>query len=327
MRRERILGAFVLGATLVGLAEVGCSKGEEEVEGSRNQVNAGGDTSKVLKSVLLLEGGCVATKVGDKHLLVSARCVSTEGTTYEAGKVLSFEAASGTTSDTANDEEGLETEQTKTDAGDAGKDAAGPSDAGADAATPKAGARTLTIDSIKIPMSFVSRCENDACAIGKIGASDAPDVAVIVLKDALETVPTLPVDLDAVGTGDPILAVGSGCAKITDLREDSNLRTTKTKAAPPKAVNHPGSAYKTEPNIVGQLGQGYIVAPGIGWRDKETKVCKEDFGTPLFRSSAADRPRSSASSRTRRCTRTSRPPSRSITRASTARRASASARG
>ena len=71
----------------------------------------------------------------------------------------------------------------------------------------------MTIAEVKIHPSYAAKCKDDACAFGKIEASDAPDVAVLLLADDLATVPTIPVDLDAVGQADPLLAVTSGCSK------------------------------------------------------------------------------------------------------------------
>ena len=56
---------------------------------SPDKVVSAGDTSALLKSTLVLEGGCTAAKVGPKHLLVSAGCV-TGNAAFAAGKVLKF---------------------------------------------------------------------------------------------------------------------------------------------------------------------------------------------------------------------------------------------
>lgn len=285
----------MFGATLVAFGGAGCFLSKDEsTSSSPDEINGGGDTSMVLKSVLFLQGGCLATKVGPKHLLVSARCVSGNAA-YAAGKVVAFDVASSGTNDVATEEELRPQQTTATDAGkkdaapvaDAGapRTDAGSKDASAEAPRP-AGARTVTIEQVKIPPSYAAQCATD-CVIGNTQASDAPDVALLIIEDEIATVPTLPIDLDAVGQGDPLLALASGCEKITELREYSNLSTLRTRAAPARVVNHDGSPYKTAPQLVGQLGAGYIVSPGIGWREREPKACKDDFGAPVFRGGQA----------------------------------------
>ena len=113
---------------LAGIGAVGCSIAqEEETSSSPDQVIAAGDTSALLKSTLLLEGGCTAAKIGPKQLLVAARCVSGKEA-FAAGKTLVFtSAASGTQGIAPPVDAGAPTK----DAGSSTKDAgASPSDAG-----------------------------------------------------------------------------------------------------------------------------------------------------------------------------------------------------
>ena len=90
----RKLAWGLLGASL--LAAFGCSVTKEEEESepaSKGSITAGGTTADVvLKSTLFLDGGCVATKVGPRHLLVAARCVVGKPA-FAANKKLSFVAA------------------------------------------------------------------------------------------------------------------------------------------------------------------------------------------------------------------------------------------
>lgn len=287
-----------IGGALFALGAAGCfTGGEEETEASPGKIDQGGDTSMVMRSVLLLEGGCAATKVGPKHLLVSARCIA-DNEAYEAGKVVAFQAASAGKSNLPDDGALNPQFADNEPSADAGSDSGATAEGGApaaDAGSPEdagstsrpTGARTFTIASREIPQSFVDKCSEGECGIGALAASDAPDVALLVAEEEIETVPTLPVDLDPVSPADSVLALGSGCDLITEERGESNLHSTRTKAAPSKVVNHAGSAYKSEPQLVGQLNGAYVVTPGIAWREKEPKVCKEDFGTPLFRGGQA----------------------------------------
>jgi MYXO-CTERM domain-containing protein len=237
---------------LVGaVGTVGCftnSEDTQEAETVGSRVNAGGDTSAVLKSTLLLETGCTAAKVGPKVLVTAARCV-VGSSKLVSGATVKFAVA-----------------------------AAAAPDAGS-----KAPARTFVVSDVKIHSSFGARCAGDACAIGK-DASDAADVAVIVLEQDLETVPAIPIDLDAVGEADPLLVVASGCSSLA-AKDGDGVHTSKTIAVPAKAAAHEGGAYAKVATT--KLAQSYVVTPGVGWQDKGIKLCATDIGGPVFRGGSA----------------------------------------
>lgn len=270
--------AFIIGLAAMGGA-AGCfiSEAADTADETTDEVNAGGDVSGVLKSTLLLDTGCTAIKVGPRHLLTSARCVS-EKPEYAPGKSISYKIAAVATTQTASAERA-------TDAGSP-QDAGSPTDAGRDAGTTRdANALQVTISEVNVHASYAAKCKANACAFGAIAASDAKDIAVIVLDRELDTVPTIPVDLDTVGQADPVLVVASGCKKLDGT--PSKVSTVKTIAVPAKSVNHAGSSYVAEPQLVTRLNSGYIVTPARGWRDGEAGLCKNDLGGPVFR---ADRP-------------------------------------
>ena len=236
-------------------------------------VNSAGDVSEVLKSTLQLQGGCTAAKVGPKQLLVAARCVSGNAL-YATGKTLSFTtAASGTVPAVAP-------------ASDAGTDAkpaapSSPSDAGGDAskdsgATPASNpsARTAVIAEVKIHPSYVAKCTGDLCDFNKVAASDSPDIAVIILEAELETIPTIPVDLDTVGPADELLEVSSGCATF-DAKPTAKQKVVGATAVPAKSVNHAGSPYATQPQLVSRLASSYVVTAAAGWKTGAPRLCRE----------------------------------------------------
>lgn len=287
--------AFILGLA-VSVGAAGCFLGgEEETLDSGDQVVGGGDTSAVLRSTIVLDTGCTAAKVGPRHLLTAARCVVGKPE-LAPGKTFTFKAASQLRTIVAEDDEpALEAEDANDEADEADEETGeGATDGGADeadeadAAAPKktnTSDREATIEEIEVHPSFTAKCQDELCDFGAIGASDAKDIAVILLDADLESVPTIPIDLDAVGQSDAVLAVGSGCATFDG--EATGVKTYKTIAVPAKSVNHVGSPYIEDPALVTRLAAGYVVTPGFGWRAGEPRVCATDIGAPLFRGGQA----------------------------------------
>lgn len=261
----RKLAWGLLGASL--LAAFGCSVTKEEEESepvSKDSITAGGTSADVvLKSTLFLDGGCVATKVGPRHLLVAARCVAGKPA-FAANKKITFVAAA------TGDNKML----AAADAGDAG-----------DAGKPEGGSE-LVVASIEVPSSFAAKCKEDLCDFEMLEASDAPDIAVVVVKADIANVPSLPVDLDTVSPGDPLLVVGTGCERF-DERGATRADVTRSLATPASVVNHVGSAYKTSPQLVTRLGGSYVVSPGVGWKTDAPRVCSTDVGAPIVRGNVA----------------------------------------
>lgn len=289
--------ALIVGVAL-SVGGVGCFLTKEDVGSTNDQVTAGGDTSAVLKSTLILDGGCTAAKVGPRHLLVAARCVAGKAA-FETGKTINFKAASELRNTIISNDDGemldagSSTSTSKKDAAvlDAGNGEEESSDASVkDAGKSDAGSKPLngrqaTIAEVSIHASYAAKCKDDVCAFGALAASDAKDIAVITLEADLDSVPTVPVDLDSVGQADPVLVVGSGC--MTFDASPKTPRTFETIAVPAKSVNHVGSPYIEQPALVTRLNSAYVVTPGVGWRSKEPAVCKGDIGAPLFRADKA----------------------------------------
>ena len=255
MRFARL--SVVLGVA-AAMGAAACSFGGESTDASNDDLTTG-DVSQVLKSTLVLETGCMAVKAGPKQLVLAARCVVGNAAIAE-GKSVGFTLASGTA-----------------------VLASAPKDAGTDAASKDAGApatlRKITIAAVDVHPSFLSKCTDNACGFDTLAASDAKDIAVLTLTDNLDTITTIPVDLDLVGQSDPLLAVSSGCATFS--AKAGTTTTTKTLAVPAKLVNHDGSPYVTSPALVTRLGAGYVVTPA--WRTTDEHLCAANIGAPLFR--------------------------------------------
>src|SRR5258705_10454719 len=71
----------------VALATACAARGGDKGEGTPQEVN--GARPSTLGAIVSIEGGCTAAKVGPKHLLVAARCV-TNKPAFAIGKALRF---------------------------------------------------------------------------------------------------------------------------------------------------------------------------------------------------------------------------------------------
>jgi MYXO-CTERM domain-containing protein len=256
-RLARIASLVALSGVVGGVGCFNNTTDTTEAASTTSHVNAQGDTSAVLKSTLLLESGCAATKIGPSVLLTAARCV-VGSSKLIAGSTVKFTVA-GTGA------------------------AAAQADAG-----PRANStlQSFVVADVKVHPSFGAKCSGEACAIGK-DASDAADVAVILLDADLETVPAVPIDLDTVGEADPLLVVASGCSAL-DADDGASTRTNKTIAIPAAAAAHQGSAYTGAASAsTTRLAQSYVVTAGVGWQNNGLKVCRRDVGAPVFRGGSA----------------------------------------
>ncbi|MBX3226820.1 MAG: hypothetical protein KIT84_38625 [Labilithrix sp.] len=284
--------AFVGAAAALGTA---CFAAGEDVGESAPQVTSSRPT--VLGAVVAIEGGCTATKVGPKHLLVAARCV-TNKPAFAIGKSLTFRKANldDKTQDEAPTDADAGTDATTdaSDAGDAGADADADAtvdatdelqDGGADAeadTTPNAStgdateAFVDTIAEIKIHPSFLKKCGTGVCARGGAGGADVADVAIIVLSKDIAGIPAAPIDLEPSPAAASVLAVSNGCDEAALAAP--RLRTKPAKLAPADAVQHEGSPFTAESATA--LAQSYVVTttePGL------LGICSDrDLGAPLF---------------------------------------------
>ena len=206
--------------------------------------------------------GCTATKIGPRQLLLAARCV-VKNRAFDVGNVLTYTVAAA-----------------KTPVLDAGLDAA--VDAGA---TAHASGFVVVAD-VRVNDLYTSKCSTEICGFGKVSASDAPDIAVVIVKEELTLVPSLPVDLDPVGEADPVLVVSSGCEGF-DSGTAGTPATAQEIALPAKFAGHEGSAYAAAAALLPALGAGYILTAGSAWQKTGSQLCKRDIGAPLFRAGSA----------------------------------------
>jgi MYXO-CTERM domain-containing protein len=293
METRTLIRITLAAGMIAAIGGAGCSLVKaEETDASPDKVVGDGDVSEILKSTLQLQGGCTAAKVGPKHLLVAARCVNGNAA-FAAGKTISFTVASSgkapvgpglvAASDAGTPDAAPVKDAGASDSAATATDSGPASDSGTAASNPNA--KDVTIADVKIHPSFVAKCTADLCDFTKTAASNSPDIAIILLEEELETVPTIPVDLDPVGAADPLLAVSSGCATFD--AKPSAPKAIRTTAVPAKSVNHKGSLYAASPNLVPQLASSYVVTQAAGWRSGQPRLCKTDIGAPLFRADSA----------------------------------------
>lgn len=292
-RLSWVLGLLGTGAAVGAVACFPAPVGEDQ-EASAGQVTADKSTANVLKSTLALSTGCMAVKVGPRHLLTAARCVAGDAA-YTAKKEISFKvlspsAAMSTSTERAATERG--DGGAATEPGDAG--APKPSDAGASNEASDAGPKkntsvtSATIEDVKVHETFSSKCLGNAtCEFGVTVAAAVKDVAVIVLDAELVNIPSVPVDLDSLGSGAPVVAVESGCANVAATAGTPSK--VDAVAVPGSSVKNHGSYKQADGETISRLDVNYIVTRGIGWGAdaKEGKLCKSDIGAPLFRKDAA----------------------------------------
>jgi uncharacterized protein (TIGR03382 family) len=294
-----------MGLVAVGLlaAGVGCSRSEDDSESSPDSLVGGAEGGTA--SLVLLDVGCSAVKVGPRHFVTAARCVAYRPSLEAGGKIRFATAAQvalldGGFADAATGDARASSAldaaaDAKADAGDAGLDAAASivGDAGSAVDAGDAGAASVVgsfreagIVRMNVHPSFFAKCAGDACAFGKTQASDAPDIAIFEIDLDTQEIPVTPVDLDAIGEADPVVLAGYGCDKNGVLLSPAKARSKETIAVPARMVNHKGSPYDARPALVGQLSQAYIVTPGSGWLANAPGLCGADLGGALLRPGA-----------------------------------------
>jgi MYXO-CTERM domain-containing protein len=296
------LAGVTAGAGLV----FACSQGGAgDAESAPQEVN---ERVVTLNAVVALEGGCTAVKVGPKHLLVAARCVANRPQ-YAIGKPLRFRkgnvapdterAPQVVTPDAAPDVV-VVTDAAPTDAAvnedaapsdaalpvDAGAGPVAANDAGTDAGPVLAGeVYEETIAKVEIHPSFLQKCGTGACALGKPGAADVADVAVLITSREIVDVQTAPIDLDYVAPNESVLVISNGCDPSPVATPKLRSKTTKLVSA--DAVVHDGSPFQPTPELRTVLARSYVVTRGPAnapnSRDALGICSDKDLGAPLFR--------------------------------------------
>ena len=243
-------GRIWAGLAATGVLAAACAvESGEEASSNEQQVST---AQAGLAAVVTIEGGCAAVKVGPRHYLLAARCV-TNRPAFAMGKPIRFHrGVAALNSDVVAPDAGADASPRRVDA--SAGDANASEDAGGDAAAPDAGERDAaatrsdagpagdvvddTIADVRVHPTCLPRCGNGACAMGKPGGAEVADLALLVLRGEND-IPVVPVEKDAVGAGSSVLLLSNGC----DPASPPHLRARPTKLVAEEALAHAGSPY------------------------------------------------------------------------------------
>jgi hypothetical protein len=196
-------------------------------------------TDEELPATLLVKDNCTAAKVGPRHILLAAHCVTDP------------DFPPGTTIDV-----------TTSNAVGAFFDAGG-----VDAASFLW--RRFTIERTEVHPLWRDQCASMRC--GKVSVATRnglADVAVVVVTEELTGIPEAPVDLAPVRPGDPVAITGFGCENAVGGEwnwDNQRLRVGETSAIDFDRAIHPGSWVFPEDRESGHaalMDARYLLTPG-----------------------------------------------------------------
>jgi hypothetical protein len=272
MHRESFLFVSSLLLTFVGAACAGGGDSPANAEGAL--IGGHPAVPSELPSTLLVQNDCTAAKVGPRHILLAAHCVTSkgDGAKFQPGEALEI-TNSGATGSFASE------------AGD--------------------GFRTFRIDHVSIEPGWVANCDEDCSTTTVSGRlPSAADAALVVLRDELTGIPEASIDLSPVEPGEPVIVTGYGCEDAVGGNWDyshQRLRVAQTNVLPFDATIHPGSFIVPADRASGlaaQMSELYAITPGpairgdggveagVGNDTALGGLCPGDSGGPLYRASA-----------------------------------------
>ncbi len=243
------------GVALVGLVALAACSSEDDavaVEDDSEDALVDGRLAALgeLASVVRIDSGCTATKVGPRLLLTAAHCIRDDSgavaLSYASGREvpIQIQNATGTVDDVR------------------GK-----------------------IEFSRVHPRITAVCGSAPCkGTAALAKRDAPDVAVIKLAKELPGVATMPIDPSPVAVGEIVMASGFGCTDgaLSRKGDDNRLRTGTTTAVEPAAVAHQGS-FLTAAEAT-DLANVYVYTAGPGMpQGGGVGLCPGDSGGPLVR--------------------------------------------
>lgn len=182
----------------------------------------------------LRDAFCTGTKVGPRHILTAAHCVSS----FAPGSSLEVTNAKGF--------------------GSFGSQASG--------------FRAYTIAQVEVEPAWRAACPPGRCGGLSVGVRNRmADVALVVTTADIAGVPVAPIDLSPVADGEAVTIAGYGCEVTVDGAWDpasGRLRLAGTRTIGFDAVVHPGSfMYPSDRDngVLDLMKTIYAVTPGPGW--------------------------------------------------------------
>lgn len=241
---------LLLSLLLVAGCAASTDDGEDPAEGADDALIHGSPaTTDRFPSTVYLKSGCTAAKVGEKLLLTAAHCVL------------------NTSSNSPKWKEG---------------DTLGISRA------PANGYTDVTIAAVHVHPDWQKACDEQYCASSEVTAKlDAPDAALIELKDAITGIPNAKVDTTALANAASVIEIGFGCTQgvsVADNRTSPTMLFASTKIVPADHAVHDGSPLAQVD--LAKLGANYALTDGPGKSKKKSGLCPGDSGGPLYKEDA-----------------------------------------
>lgn len=257
-KRLGFLGAAVVG--VLGIAGCASAPVDESDEGnaliggteiSVDELPSVVDVARVPRAGLPtdsgpLVGSCTAAQIGSRHLLLAAHCVLDPATVSPIWK--------------AHDPIAL-------------------------LSSPIRGWKQGKVERVEIHPAWLAACDRTYCAASIVTAKmDAPDVAVLVLEEAIPDSSISPASDRRLQTGDDVIVTGFGCTEgvhVSDSRAQVSLRAKATRIAAPGVALHPGSPLSADDLTVANGNYNFTLGPSDD--ALMAGLCPGDSGGPVYR--------------------------------------------